>query len=981
MVARSPPPQDMEEIEILPRDGYLHTVHVTRVPCSIQWWFSTKRKNIDFGLFRRAPQGVTGGDDASLNPSPAGSLRPTGSRGSTMGSIAGKQLGFMPSTSQNQLETELHPKGQLQHQQQLQRNVHFKLQDRNVIELMPLKHYESSKTTIKGAWTAADPGTYILYFDNSFSKNTSKRLSFCVAVRELKDARGSQSSKQPTLLSGWLLKKKRKRMQGWANRWFAIQGHWLTYSTTEGGIPRAKVDIVNAVVSMAKQDCLITVDGDEGFFQLRAHTQPDFEAWVAALKKIKEAATTLADNVHHTDGATLSAGAILHQPTPPNLVSEASFFNRSINADDATQAHASFVDYANKLSALISDIKISSDNDVIGVAQRYLKSIRDSESAIYRLVSSSEKSSRPSMSRWETAISEAPSICLSASRTSWFSGSGSEVFYDTNDVLDVSRVEDERSPSATPASKRINDESISIDGALGTSGSTSSDYSSPSVRIGHAIKSMGISAQAGGDSSSTSDSDIAVEGLYDDAQDNNDDIQSARMRQDLIRDPDFIEALARNNIQQPRLSESADAKNAKDSDRDAKQAQNKDLDNHPLVTLGYMHSKLTNYEPRTTLPAESSEVNVSLISILRKNVGKDLTSIAMPLVMNEPINALQALCEELMYCRLLQKADDMSDSLDRLMHVAAFAISTLSSKKNRAERKPFNPLLGETYEMVDPLGGYRFISEKVSHHPPVMACYADSPSYRFWQDSSGKSKFWGKSMEFIQTSNVHIELLKHKDHFTYCKPSALVRGLITGNRTVDFTGEMVITNESTGDRCTVNFKEASMFSSSNDMVECHLYCGSSGHKVERVLRGSWSSYLRFEKSTTQSEALWTAVSLPPESERYYRFSYFTMRLNELAPGTQQDLPPTDTRFRPDQRAYEEGRIDDAEAIKSELEEAQRDRKRERDEAGKAWTPQWFEEREDMRSPSGFSWQYKGGYWDARASHAFPKSVELWKSSL
>ncbi|KAJ2689665.1 Oxysterol-binding protein 3, partial [Coemansia spiralis] len=375
----------------------------------------------------------------------------------------------------------------------------------------------------------------------------------------------------------------------------------------------------------------------------------------------------------------------------------------------------------------------------------------------------------------------------------------------------------------------------------------------------------------------------------------------------------------------------------------------------------------------------AGEVNVSLISILRKNVGKELTSIAMPLVMNEPINALQALCEEMRFSRLLQEADSKDDSLDRLMYVAAFAVGVLSLKKNRAERKPFNPLLGETYELVDPQFGFRFVSEKVSHHPPVMACYADSPHYRLWQDSLGKSKFWGKSMEFVQTSSVHIELLTHADHFTYCKPSALVRGLISGNRTVEFTGEMVITNHATGDQCTVNFKEATMFSSSDDMVECHLR-RAGAPAVERVLRGSWSSHLRYESSPTRAETLWTAAAPPPTANRFYGFSYYTMRLNELLPAVAPDLPPTDTRFRPDQRAYERGDIDTAEATKAQLEDAQRDRNRERETAGTAWVPQWFEETDDPESPSGRSWVYKGGYWAARARRDFPPTTPLWPPS-
>ncbi|KAJ2842017.1 Oxysterol-binding protein 3, partial [Coemansia erecta] len=308
----------MEEIEILPRDGYLHTVHITRVPCSIQWWFSTKRKNIDFGLFRRTSTPAAGSDDA-----PAGSVGTTGSRTSTMNTLSGKRLGVSPGISQNHLDNELRAgsphqtQQQQQQQQQQQRNTHFKLQDKGIVELMPLKHYESSKATIKGSWTAVDPGVYILYFDNSFSKNTSKRLSFCVAVRETKGEVASGGSKPRALISGWLLKKKRKRMQGWANRWFTIQGHWLLYSTTEGGIPRAKVDLVNAVVSMSKEDCFITIDGDEGFFQLHAQKPQDFTAWVDALKKTKEDATAAAANSHYTDGATFTLGTVPHSPAAP----------------------------------------------------------------------------------------------------------------------------------------------------------------------------------------------------------------------------------------------------------------------------------------------------------------------------------------------------------------------------------------------------------------------------------------------------------------------------------------------------------------------------------------------------------------------------------------------------------------------------------------------------------------------------------------
>ena len=47
----------------------------------------------------------------------------------------------------------------------------------------------------------------------------------------------------------------------------------------------------------------------------------------------------------------------------------------------------------------------------------------------------------------------------------------------------------------------------------------------------------------------------------------------------------------------------------------------------------------------------------------------------MPVTLNEPLSALQRLCEELEYSELLEKACSAETSLDRMMWVAAFAVS------------------------------------------------------------------------------------------------------------------------------------------------------------------------------------------------------------------------------------------------------------------------------------------------------------------
>lgn len=90
---------------------------------------------------------------------------------------------------------------------------------------------------------------------------------------------------------------------------------------------------------------------------------------------------------------------------------------------------------------------------------------------------------------------------------------------------------------------------------------------------------------------------------------------------------------------------------------------------------------------RRQLPSPGVGDTFSALSLFRKNVGKDLSNISMPITMNEPLNMLQRACEELEYSELLDKAAGLSNSLDRLVHVAVFAVSGYASTQYRTGRK------------------------------------------------------------------------------------------------------------------------------------------------------------------------------------------------------------------------------------------------------------------------------------------------------
>lgn len=71
------------------------------------------------------------------------------------------------------------------------------------------------------------------------------------------------------------------------------------------------------------------------------------------------------------------------------------------------------------------------------------------------------------------------------------------------------------------------------------------------------------------------------------------------------------------------------------------------------------------------------------------------------------------MCEELEYSDLLDKANSFSDPLERMIYVAAFAVSAYASSNSRATTKPFNPILGETYEFISLEKGWKFVAEQV----------------------------------------------------------------------------------------------------------------------------------------------------------------------------------------------------------------------------------------------------------------------------
>ncbi|KAM6460565.1 oxysterol-binding protein-related protein 6 isoform 3-T8 [Liasis olivaceus] len=379
---------------------------------------------------------------------------------------------------------------------------------------------------------------------------------------------------------------------------------------------------------------------------------------------------------------------------------------------------------------------------------------------------------------------------------------------------------------------------------------------------------------------------------------------------------------------------------------------------------------------RTCLPAPCPDTsNINLWNILRNNIGKDLSKVSMPVELNEPLNTLQRLCEELEYSELLDKAAETDDPYERMVLIAAFATSGYASTYYRAGSKPFNPVLGETYECIREDKGFRFFSEQVSHHPPVSACHCESKNFVFWQDIRWKNKFWGKSMEILPIGTLNVTLPKYGDCYVWNKVTTCIHNILSGRRWIEHYGEITIRNtKSSVCICKLTFVKVNYWNSNVNEVQ-GIIMDQEGKVVHRLF-GKWHEGLYCGVGPS-AKCIWRPGSMPTNYERYYGFTRFAIELNELDPALKDLLPKTDARFRPDQRHLEEGHLEAAAAEKQRIEELQRCQRRYLEENNMEHVPKFFKKVTEANQRE--TWVSNDTYWELRKDLGFSKveTFKLW----
>ncbi|XP_061354238.1 oxysterol-binding protein-related protein 3A-like [Gastrolobium bilobum] len=357
--------------------------------------------------------------------------------------------------------------------------------------------------------------------------------------------------------------------------------------------------------------------------------------------------------------------------------------------------------------------------------------------------------------------------------------------------------------------------------------------------------------------------------------------------------------------------------------------------------------------------------------MMQKYIGSDITSmVTLPVIIFEPMTMLQRMAEIMEYTYLLDMADETEDPYMRLVYASSFFISVYYAYQRTW--KPFNPILGETYEMVNH-GGITFISEQVSHHPPMSAGHAENEHFTYDITSKLKTKFLGNTVDVYPVGRTRVTLKRDGVVLDLVPPPTKVSNLIFGRTWIDSPGEMVLTNMTTGDKVVLYFQPCGWFGAGRYEVDGYVYNAADEPKI--LITGKWNEAMSYQVCDLEGEPLpgtepkesWRIADVPKKDK--FQYTYFAHKINSLDTAPKK-LLASDSRLRPDRMALEKGDLSTSGYEKSSLEERQRAEKRNREAKGHKFAPRWFDLTEEV-TPTPWGdlevYQYNGKYTAHRAA--------------
>jgi len=254
--------------------------------------------------------------------------------------------------------------------------------------------------------------------------------------------------------------------------------------------------------------------------------------------------------------------------------------------------------------------------------------------------------------------------------------------------------------------------------------------------------------------------------------------------------------------------------------------------------------------------------------------------------------------------------------------------------KPKGVKKPYNPVLGERFrarwQFVDNTEAL-FVSEQVSHHPPISAYYYVSPENNIIiaGDIRPKSKFLGNSAATLMQGESKIIFTNRSGEvYRIAMPNVYARGILFGRMVLELGDNSTVRCEKNDLICELEFRTKGFFTGAYNSIYGKIKRESTGESLYEIT-GKWSDIMYIKDLRTAHKEVLFNVH---ESKIYPKI---------VAPEEEQEENESRRLWSKVTSALIGRNLDLATDEKTLIEDKQRNEAKLREAEGIDWRPRYF----------------------------------------
>ncbi|XP_013092942.2 oxysterol-binding protein-related protein 11-like isoform X1 [Biomphalaria glabrata] len=281
-------------------------------------------------------------------------------------------------------------------------------------------------------------------------------------------------------------------------------------------------------------------------------------------------------------------------------------------------------------------------------------------------------------------------------------------------------------------------------------------------------------------------------------------------------------------------------------------------------------------EKDTELEGMEEHKSVILHLLSQLKLGMDLTKVVLPTFILEKRSLLEMFADYMCHPDLFLKIPEITEPDKRMLAVLEWYLSSFHvGKQGSVAKKPYNPIIGETFHCSWRLRGSDekqqtiiYTGEQVSHHPPISAFYFGSPDGKVKMNASiyTKSKFMGMSIGVSMIGKVKLSFEELKEDYIFGMPSAYARSILSVPW-MELGDKVTIVCEKTGYQASIVFHTKPFYGGKLHHITAEAKNIKTGEVICKA-QGEWNNVMELTYPNGSTKTL--DVNLLDVHRKYVR---------------------------------------------------------------------------------------------------------------